>query len=57
MIHKPRILIVDDEPLNVKLLAAILSSESYEITRAYNGDQALKKANEEFPDLILLDMV
>jgi two-component system cell cycle response regulator len=57
MIHKPRILIVDDEPLNVKLLAAILSSDSYEITRAYNGDQALKKANEELPDLILLDIM
>ena len=57
MIHKPRILIVDDEPLNVKLLAAILSSDNYEIIRAFNGDQALKKANEEFPDLILLDIM
>ena len=50
-----RILIVDDDPLNVKLLAAILSSESYEIISALNGEQALKKANEEFPDLILID--
>ena len=57
MIHKPKILIVDDEPLNVKLLAAILSSDNYEIIRAFNGDQALKKANEEFPDLILLDIM
>ena len=57
MILKPKILIVDDEPLNVKLLAAILSSDSYELTRAYNGDQALKKANEELPDLILLDIM
>ena len=57
MIEKPRILIVDDEPLNVKLLAAILSSDSYEIIRAFNGEQTLKKVNEEFPDLIILDIM
>ena len=56
MSPKPKILIVDDEPLNVKLFAAILSSDSYEIIKAFNGEQALKKANEEFPDLILLDI-
>ena len=47
MSSKHRILIVDDEPLNVKLFAAILSSDSYEVTRAYNGEQALKKVNED----------
>ena len=57
MSAKHRILIVDDEPLNVKLFAAILSSDSHEIIRAYNGEQALKKVNEECPDLILLDIM
>ena len=57
MNSKPRILIVDDEPLNVKLFAAILSSDSYEIIRAFNGEQALIKVNEECPDLILLDIM
>ena len=57
MNSKPKILIVDDEPLNVKLFAAILSSDSYEIIRAYNGEQALIKVNEECPDLILLDIM
>ena len=57
MNSKPRILIVDDEPLNVKLFAAILSSDSYEIIRAFNGEQALEKVNEECPDLILLDIM
>jgi two-component system cell cycle response regulator len=57
MSSKPRILVVDDEPLNVKLFAAILSSDSYEIIRAFNGEQALIKVNEECPDLILLDIM
>ena len=57
MSAKHRILIVDDEPLNVKLFGAILSSDSYEIIKAYNGEQALKKVNEECPDLILLDIM
>ena len=52
-----RILIVDDEPLNVKLLAAILSADGYEVVSAYNGEQALEKVNEKCPDLILLDIM
>ncbi|MGD9191746.1 MAG: response regulator [Desulfobacterales bacterium] len=52
-----RILIVDDEPLNVKLLEAILASDSYEIKTALNGEQALEQVNKESPDLILLDIM
>ena len=57
MKSKHQILIVDDEPLNVKLLAAILSADSYDIISAFNGAQALEKVNEECPDLILLDIM
>ena len=57
MSAKHQILIVDDEPLNVKLFAAILSSDNYEIIRAFNGEEALKKVTEEIPDLILLDIM
>ena len=54
---KSKILIVDDEPLNVKLFAAALSSEGYQIVKAFNGEQALVKVNEESPDLIILDIM
>ena len=54
---KPRILIVDDEPLNVKLFAAILSADSYEIVRAFDGQQALEQVDKQSPDLILLDIM
>ncbi len=57
MTYKNRILIVDDDPLNVKLLAAKLASEEYEIIRAYSGKDALEKVERELPDLILLDIM
>lgn len=52
-----KILIVDDEPLNVKLLKAILEGHPYTLTCAYNGAEALEKVREETPDLVLLDIM
>jgi two-component system cell cycle response regulator len=57
MSQKPKILIVDDEPRNVKLLAAMLPSEKYECFRAYDGSEALERVAEKAPDLILLDIM
>jgi two-component system cell cycle response regulator len=54
---KKRVLIVDDEPLNVKLLKAKLSKEPYEIITAYNGHEALESVSKKMPDLILLDIM
>jgi two-component system cell cycle response regulator len=54
---KHQVLIVDDEPLNVKLLASILSADGYENISAFNGEQALEKVNEACPDIILLDIM
>ena len=57
MSTKHRILIVDDEPLNVKLLEAKLSAEKYETSTAYSGEEALEKIADAAPDLILLDIM
>lgn len=51
----PKILVVDDEPLNVELLEAHLSVADYEVVTAYCGEEALEKIESEKPDLILLD--
>ncbi|PWB52525.1 MAG: hypothetical protein C3F06_08200 [Candidatus Methanoperedenaceae archaeon] len=53
---KPRILVVDDEKLNVELLEGILS-ENYEVVKAYNGKEALLEVEKNPPDLILLDIM
>jgi len=53
---KTRILIVDDEKMNLKVLADLLKEE-YQPVLAKNGEQALKHAFEGEPDLILLDVI
>jgi CheY-like chemotaxis protein/DNA-binding CsgD family transcriptional regulator len=50
-----KILIADDEPLNIKLYSVMLSKMEYMIITANNGFDAVKLAREELPDLIVLD--
>ena len=52
----PSILIVDDEPSNLKILKAYLSPAGYSIIEASSGPEALEKS-EIRPDLILLDVL
>jgi two-component system cell cycle response regulator len=52
-----RVLIVDDEMMNLKLFKAYLASESYHIITAENGRDALLEANTNAPDVILLDIM
>lgn len=51
------ILIVDDEPKNIQLLANILSNYGYEIEFAMNGEEALNWVASRNFDLILLDVM
>lgn len=52
-----KILIVDDEEKELKLMGAILKSYDYDYEIARNGLEALEKAREISPDLILLDIL
>jgi diguanylate cyclase (GGDEF)-like protein len=56
-ITKARILLVDDFPENLKLLAGLLSGRGYEVQNAINGEIALKSIQAVSPDLILLDII
>ncbi len=57
MEEKYKILAVDDNPINLKLLSRALIYTNYEIFTASSGEEALKIAREVVPDLILLDVV
>jgi CheY-like chemotaxis protein len=55
--RKPKILLVDDDADFVESTKTILESKPYEVLIAVNGDECLRKAREESPDLILLDII
>ncbi|MFT5163990.1 MAG: signal transduction histidine kinase/DNA-binding response OmpR family regulator [Alteromonadaceae bacterium] len=53
-----RILLVDDEPVNLQVLRNYLASQNYDLQEASNGEQALQMiAEQECFDLILLDVM
>lgn len=51
-----KILIVDDNIYNIKLVEAAMMSTEYEVVKAFNGAEGIEKAKEERPDLILMDI-
>jgi two-component system cell cycle response regulator len=51
-----RILIVDDNPVNLKLAAQVLELEGYVVLRAADAEQAQETLRAEVPDLILMDL-
>ena len=53
----PRILVVDDNPTNIKIVQTRLSNEGYDIVTAADGGEALVAVRELVPDLILLDVM
>ena len=57
MERKAKILLVDDDADFVESTKTVLESKPYEVVVAVNGDDGLKKARDENPDLILLDII
>lgn len=53
---KPTVLLVDDEPVNLRVLKQLLAAD-YLLIFAKNGEEALRLAREQQPDLILLDVM
>lgn len=51
-----RILIAEDHPANAELLKECLTSAGYQVTHAVNGEEAVRLALAEPPELILLDV-
>jgi len=51
------ILVVDDEPSMLRYLQTVLELDSYRVSTASNGLEAVEKVQRDSPDLVLLDMV
>lgn len=52
-----KILVIDDSPTELQMIAAPLRAQGYEVVTATSGEEGLSKATEEHPRLILLDVV
>ncbi len=57
MMHKKRILLVEDEKDMVYAVTLQLEANGYEVLAAYDGREAFEKAHKEKPDLIILDVM
>lgn len=56
-LQPPAILIVDDQPANIKILFELLQQHGFRLAVAKSGESALAKAEQTQPDLILLDVM
>jgi DNA-binding response OmpR family regulator len=54
---RTRVLLVDDERDIIELLSYNLRQQGYEVLQALNGEEALRKAQQFLPDLVLLDVM
>jgi len=53
----PKVLLVDDEPRNLRILEGVLAPLRYELRRASTGQEALEQIAAEPPDIVLLDVM
>ena len=55
--RSPRVLLVDDDPVIVRLLQVNFRLEGYEVDSAASGEAALQRIRESLPDVIVLDVM
>jgi two-component system cell cycle response regulator DivK len=55
-VSQARILVVEDNPLNLKLVRDVLGAAGYEVVAATSGEEGLRMAQERPPDLVLMDL-
>jgi CheY-like chemotaxis protein len=53
---RERILVVDDNPINLKLVCDFLESEGFQVQRAADADHAQEELSKSLPQLILMDI-
>lgn len=56
MTVQPKIMIVEDDPLNMELAVDLLEVSGYRVVKAPNAEEALAMVHREAPDLILMDI-
>jgi DNA-binding response OmpR family regulator len=54
---RPRVLVVDDEPIILRLLQVNLRLEGYEVVACASGEEGLRRAEERPPDAVVLDVL
>lgn len=55
--HKPRVLLVEDDPFLYKVLAQRLKDDGLDVTVAVDGEEALALTEKILPELVLLDLI
>jgi two-component system cell cycle response regulator DivK len=53
---KSKVMVIEDNEQNMYMITYLLEKYSYEVIQSFNGIEGIKKAKEEKPDIILLDI-
>jgi len=51
------ILVIDDDIISQNMLRSTLTQAGYSVIAAFNGDEGIKRASEQLPDLVILDIM
>ena len=55
--EKTKVLVVDDEPKIVEIVASMLTQHGFDVRSAHDGEAALRSIREACPDVVLLDIM